>query len=203
MSATGLFGPISGRLTDRFGARIIVICGSLLCAAGLLFTSLVPSLYLMFLTYGVIFGCGESFVYIALYEIVPRYFVKYRSLATGLLTMSVGGALVVMSPVCQALLTAFGWRGTFAGLGCTVFIAFFLGWFLDPNVESKETDAAFEGREEYQDQQNRGMLDFSVWRSSAFVVLTVSSLIFYLGHSTPPIHLVSISLIFHNLTLGL
>ena len=106
--------------------------------------------------------------------------------------MSVGGALVVMSPVCQALLTAFGWRGTFAGLGCTVFIVFFLGWFLDPNVESKETDAAFEYRKESQDQQHTGILDFSMWRNSDFVVLTVSSLIFEMGHYMPPIHLVSI-----------
>ena len=106
--------------------------------------------------------------------------------------MSVGGSLVVMSPVCQALLTAFGWRGTFAGLGCTVFIVFFLGWFLDPNVESKETDAAFKDCKESQDQQNRGMLDFSMWRNSAFVVLTASSLIFYMGHTMPIVHLVSI-----------
>ena len=53
----------------------------------------------MFLTYGGIFGFGFSLVFIAVFEIVPRYFVKYRSMATGIIAMSTGGALVVMTPV--------------------------------------------------------------------------------------------------------
>lgn len=193
MAAAGLFGPISGRLTDHFGARVMVVCGSLLCTAGLLFTSLVPSLYLIFLTYGGIFGIGSSFVYIATFEIVPRYFVKHRSLATGLIAMGTGAGLVVMSPICHALLTAYGWRGAFRGLGGTVFIVFFLGWALDPNVASEKTDEAFEESEKSQVRQKRGMLDFSMWRNNTYVVLNITAFIVYTGHIMPPLHFVSIS----------
>ena len=194
MAASGIFGPLSGRLTDYFGARVLVICGSLLCSTGLLLTSLVPSLYLMFLTYGGIYGCGSSFVYIALFEIIPRYFVKHRSLATGVITMSTGASIVVMSPISQALLTAFGWRGTFRGLGCIVLIVFFLGWALDLNVASENTGAAFEEGEEVEMRQERGLLDFSMWKNSTFVTITILSSFIYLGHSIPPLHFVSISL---------
>ena len=192
MSAGGLYGPLSGRLTNHFGARTVVACGSLLCASGLLLTSLVPSLYLMFLTYGGISGFGFSLVYIALFELVPRYFIKYRSVATGMITMSVGGALLIISPVCEALLAAFGWRGTFAGLGCLVFIVFFTSWVLDPHVASDDIQATAKDGTQSDDKSRKNILDLSMWKNRAFVVLTLSRFVICIGHYLVPIHLVSI-----------
>ena len=191
MSASGLFGPLAGRLTNHFGARIVVACGSLICAGGLLFTSVVPGLHLMFLTYGGIFGFGSSLVYMAIYEIVPRYFVKNRSVATGIITMSVGGALVVMTPVCEALLTAFGWRKTFAGLGCLAFLVFLTSWVFDPNVADDETHAAVKDFKEPIDKHREKVLDLSMWKNRSFVVLNLSQLVIYTGHHLVPLHLVS------------
>ena len=191
MSACGLFGPLSGRLTNHFGARIVVASGSLLSASGLLLTSLVPSLFLMFLTYGGIFGFGLSLVFIAVFEIVPRYFVKYRSVATGIITMSTGGALMVMTPVCEALLRALGWRGTFGGLGCLVFIVFFISWLIDPNVASDEAHTVVEHGKESNDKHQK-ILDLSMWKNKSFAVLTLSHCVIYTGHYVVPLHLVSI-----------
>ena len=186
MASAGLFGPVAGRLTDRFGARAVVISGAVLSTIGLLLTSLVPSLYLMLLTYGGIFGCGSSLVYIAVFEIVPRYFVKRRSLATGLVTMSVGAGLLVMSPVCQALIDAFGWRGAFRGMTCIVFIIFFIGWVLDPNVASDQAKKIVEEPEE-----SRQILDLTMWKNITFVVISIAGVFVYIGHSIPPILFVS------------
>ena len=191
MAAAGLFGPVAGRLTDRFGARAVIISGAMFSAIGLLLTSLVPSLYLMLLTYGGIFGCGSSLVFIAVYEIVPRYFVKRRSLATGLVTMSVGAGLLVMSPVCQALIDAFGWRGAFRGMTCFVFIIFFIGWTFDPNVASEEAEKIVEERGESKAGQSNRILDLTMWKNITFVVLNITSIFVYIGHSIPPILLVS------------
>lgn len=191
VASTGLFGPVAGRLTDRFGARAVVISGAVLSTIGLLLTSLVPSLYLMLLTYGGIFGCGSSLVYIAVYEIVPRYFVKRRSLATGLVTMSVGAGLVVMSPVCQHLIDTFGWRGAFKGMTCIVFTIFFVGWTLDPNVANDEAEETVHESEQSKAWQSSRILDFSMWRNITFVVLNITGMFVYTGHSIPPIHFVS------------
>ncbi|KAJ7374305.1 hypothetical protein OS493_007391 [Desmophyllum pertusum] len=189
LTACGLCGPVAGRLTDRFGARAMVICGALLCAAGLLFTSLVPSLYLMFLTYGGMYGFGSSLVFIAVYAIVPRYFVKRRSLAIGLITVSAGASLLVMSPVCQALLDAFGWRGAFRGLGCIVLIVFLIGWALDPNVASEENEEVSERSKTCKARQSGKILDFSMWTNITFVAITISSSVVFIGHYIPMIHL--------------
>lgn len=190
VASAGLFGPVAGRLTDRFGARAVVISGAVLSTIGLLLTSLVPSLYLMLLTYGGIFGCGSSLVYIAVFEIVPRYFVKRRSLATGLVTMSTGAGLLVMSPVCQALIDAFGWRGAFRGMTCIVFIVFFIGWALDPNVASDQAEKSVQESED-----SRRILDLTMWKNITFVVLNITGVFVYIGHSIPPVLLVSNRLI--------
>ncbi|XP_020616501.1 monocarboxylate transporter 10-like isoform X2 [Orbicella faveolata] len=182
VASAGLFGPVAGRLTDRFGARAVVISGAVLSTIGLLLTSLVPSLYLMLLTYGGIFGCGSSLVYIAVFEIVPRYFVKRRSLATGLVTMSTGAGLLVMSPVCQALIDAFGWRGAFRGMTCIVFIIFFIGWALDPNVASDQAEKSVQESED-----SRRILDLTMWKNITFVVLNITGVFVYIGHSIPPV----------------
>ena len=193
IAATGLFGPVAGRLTDCFGARVVVICGSLMSAAGLMLTSLVPNLYLMLLTYGGMSGFGSSLIYISIFEIVPRYFIKHRSLATGLITMSTGASLVVMSPVCQALVDLFGWRGAFRGMGCFVSIIFFIAWTLDPNVANEEAEVAVEETQPFKSRQTCRILDFSMWGNVAFVVLCVTSFFVFIGHTIPTVHFVSSS----------
>ncbi|KAJ7374268.1 hypothetical protein OS493_007349 [Desmophyllum pertusum] len=172
LTASGICGPVAGRLTDRFGAR-----------------PMFPVFYLMFLTYGGMYGFGSSLVYIAVYVIVPRYFVKRRSLAIGLITVSAGASLLVMSPVWQALLDAFGWRGTFRGLGCIVLIVFFIGWALDPNVASEENEEVSERSKTCKARQSGKILDFSMWTNITFVAITISSSVVFIGHYIPMIHL--------------
>ena len=189
IAASGLFGPVAGRLIDRFNARAVVISGALLCVGGLFLTSLVPDLYLLFLTYGGMYGFGSCLVYISCYVIVPKYFVKRRSLAIGLVSVSTGATLLVMGPVTQALKDAFGWRGAFRGLGCTVIVVFFLSWVLDPRVAIDESEKAA-ARSSPQTPKSK-ILDFSMWRNATFVVFTVSTSVTYIGQHIPTIHLVS------------
>ena len=191
MASSGLFGPIAGRLTDCFGARAVVVCGSLMSAAGLLLTSLVPNLYLMLLTYGGIFGFGSSLIYISIFEIVPRCFIKHRSLATGLITMSTGASLVVMSPVCQALIDAYGWRGAFRGMSGCALVIFVMGWTLDPNVACEEAGESVEETKPSKTKETSKILDLSMWRNITFVVLAISSFFVFIGHTIPIVHLVS------------
>ena len=191
MASSGLFGPIAGRLTDRFGARAVVVCGSLMSATGLLLTSLVPNLYLMLLTYGGIFGFGSSLIYISIFEIVPRCFIKHRSLATGLITMSTGASLVVMCPVCQALIDAYGWRGAFRGMSGCALVIFVMGWTLDPNVAREEAGESVEETKPSKTKETSKILDLSMWRNITFVVLAISSFFVFIGHTIPIVHLVS------------
>lgn len=191
LAALGLFGPISGRLTVKFGARVVVVFGSVFVAVGLLLTSFVKSLFLMFLTYGGIFGFGTSLVYIALFDVVPQYFLKHRTIVTGLLAMSTGGGMVVMIPICQALLNAYDWRGAFRGLACIALIVFFLGWALDPSLVREQTEKPDEMHQNSRKQWRKRILDFSMWQNTSFVIFVIVGSFIHLGHISSPLHLVS------------
>lgn len=189
LAALGLFGPISGRLTVKFGARVVVVFGSVFVAVGLLLTSFVKSLFLMFLTYGGIFGFGTSLVYISLFDIVPQYFLKHRTMVTGLLAMSTGGGMVVMIPICQALLNAYDWRGAFRGLACIALIVFFLGWALDPSLVREQIQKPDEMHQNSRKQWRKRILDFSMWQNTSFVIFVIVGSFIHLGHISSPLHL--------------
>ena len=58
-----LCGPIASSLCQRFGYRIVAAVGGLIAALGLLLTSFTNSLYLIYLTYSVLWGFGSSLNY--------------------------------------------------------------------------------------------------------------------------------------------
>lgn len=83
MMGIGIYGPLIARLYRRFGARAISFVGTIICAVSLAVTSKVTNLYLMYLTYGLLFGFGSGGIYLVTYIVVPRYFKKWRSLSLG------------------------------------------------------------------------------------------------------------------------
>ena len=68
-----LFGPVTSALCERFGCRLVGACGALLAALGLLLTSFVDKLYLIALTYSVMWGIGSSLNYAPTMIILGEY----------------------------------------------------------------------------------------------------------------------------------
>ena len=108
MMGIGIYGPVIGRLYHRFGARIVSFFGLIICAVSLVITSWISNLYVMYFTYGALFGFGSCGVFLVTFIAMPRYFVKWRSLSLGLIAMGPGGGLFIMSPIVQALFESFG-----------------------------------------------------------------------------------------------
>lgn len=102
-----------GVLCDRFNHCSVAVSGSLIATAALAVTSQAPNLTTMYSTFDLIFGFGSCCIFFFVLIIMPRYFIKRRSLAAGLVLMGPGGGLIVMSPIIQALLSVSTWRVTF------------------------------------------------------------------------------------------
>ena len=115
VAGAGLFGPVTAKLIDRFGCRVVTIAGALKYAVGLITTSQASSIDVIFLTYSVIFGFGNSCVYTSVFVIVPKYFHKWRPDVIGMISAGPAAGVFVMSPIVQALLDRFGWRGAYIG----------------------------------------------------------------------------------------
>ena len=106
-------GPLTSALVNQLGCRLTAIIGGLSCVSGLLLSSLASSVYIMFVTYSVLFGFGGSCLYLSSYVITSQYFVKNHSIATGITASGSGLGVLSLAPMLQALLDSFDWRKTY------------------------------------------------------------------------------------------
>ncbi|KAI9003046.1 major facilitator superfamily domain-containing protein [Hyaloraphidium curvatum] len=175
-----LFGPIAGTVSAYFGPRPVVLVMVTVQALGLIIASLAPSVALMLVFQGLVFGLGECFVYIAGIAALQQYFLKRRGLAIGLAVSGSGFGGLALSSVTQILIDNLGIPWTLRTLGLALLgVGLVGGALMRPRVPS--------GRQAHKEAGVRLLpkLDFSVFRNKYFVVLYVSSAISNFGYFVP------------------
>jgi len=58
-----LFGPLVSGLALRYGCRVVGCAGGIISALGLLLTSFANSIYVIYVTYSLLWGLGSSLCY--------------------------------------------------------------------------------------------------------------------------------------------
>uniref|UniRef100_A0A5S6QQN6 MFS domain-containing protein n=1 Tax=Trichuris muris TaxID=70415 RepID=A0A5S6QQN6_TRIMR len=114
-----LVGPIAGGCMNRFGARVVIIVGSVALSTGCVLSAWVDSLDTMMITFGLIGGIGAGLTYIPAVVFVGYYFERKRAIATGIAMAGSGVGAVVMPPIYAMVIEEYTWRGAmliFAGL---------------------------------------------------------------------------------------
>jgi MFS family permease len=119
MGAAGFFW---GALSDRFGARPVVLAGSVLLGAALLLASRATSLPVFQLVYGILVGLSAGAFSAPMMAAVMGWFDTQRSLAVSLVSAGVGVAPMTVSPFVGWLLTSHDWRTTMAIVGIGAWI---------------------------------------------------------------------------------
>jgi MFS family permease len=110
-------GIVSGSATDRFGPKPVLILGGLSLGSGLYLTSLVNSIWVGYLTFGLGVGIGISCGYVPMLTVVGSWFEKHRAAAIGLAVTGVGFGTLFMAPLAANLINKFGWRHTYVIFG--------------------------------------------------------------------------------------
>jgi MFS family permease len=118
---SGVSAVVVGRMADRIGARTVILPGLGIVAALLFSAKAIGSslweLYLFYIAVGVV-GSATTTVPYAL--VVSRWFDRSRGIALGVMMVGLGLGAVVMPVVAQRLIASFGWRNTFAIVGCAM-----------------------------------------------------------------------------------
>jgi len=110
---TGLLGVFAGKLTDRFGPRIVVtVCGFFL-GLGYLLVSQTSTFWQLYLFYGVVVALGMSASVIPLQSTVARWFVRRRGAMNGIVISGIGMGMVVVPPVANWLISSYSWRTSY------------------------------------------------------------------------------------------
>nr|XP_006817454.1 PREDICTED: monocarboxylate transporter 12-like [Saccoglossus kowalevskii] len=103
--------PLVSSLNKKFGTRVVVVTGGIISSIGLLLSSFANSVYVLYVSYGIIGGFGIGLAYGPSIVIVGQYFNKRHALANGLVYAGVGIGLIIFPPIYQLLINKYGWRG--------------------------------------------------------------------------------------------
>jgi MFS family permease len=106
----GLLSIISGRLSDRFGPRIVVTVGGIILGSGYLLMSRISNLWQLYLFYGIIVAVGSSAMYAPLVAMLARWFFKRRGLMAGIGISGIGFGIGVVPMIANQLIISFNWR---------------------------------------------------------------------------------------------
>lgn len=113
----GLLSVVAGRLTDRFGPRMVVTVCALFLGLGYVLVSQTSTIWQLYLFYGVMVGVGLSGSFVPLASTVARWFVKGRGMMTGIAVSGIGAGILVLPPVANWLIVNYEWRTAYVVMG--------------------------------------------------------------------------------------
>lgn len=108
----GFAGFAWGTLSDRIGARPVVLIASIMLGLGLVIASRATSLLVFQIAYGGLVGGAGGAFFAPLMSTTIGWFDKHRSLAVSLVSIGGGVAPMVVTPFASVLIGAYGWRST-------------------------------------------------------------------------------------------
>ncbi len=118
----GILAIFTGRLSDKYGPRILVTISGLLVGIGFLLMSQIDSLWQVYLIWGLFMGIGGSCCIIPVISTIPRWFAKKMGIAVGITMTGFGLGAVISPPLAQWLISAYDWRQAFIILGLITLI---------------------------------------------------------------------------------
>ena len=115
----GLTTFVAGKMSDRYGPRIVVLVGSIILSVGFVLGGFVQSKWGLYLTYGLVAGFGGGLVYLPPIATAPKWWPDRRALATGFAVVGLGLGSFIMAPLATAIITDpdLGWRYVFIYVG--------------------------------------------------------------------------------------
>ena len=118
----GLAQPITGAVADRFGARLVIVLGGLLYAAGLTLMALSDTPWSLSVSAGVLIGIGLSGTsFSVLLGVVGRALPpEQRSLGMGIAAAAGSFGQFIMLPGSLGLISLLGWSAALLALGLLV-----------------------------------------------------------------------------------
>lgn len=144
---TAIFSPFCGGLIDRYGARRVMLIGTVCSAAlGMMLTQ-AETLWQFYLIFSLLFVSTVSNTYIPVAAVVARWFVKLRGVATGIAMLGLGFGGGIAPLIAESMMREDGWRHAFGVMSIGLLTALIpIGiWVRNPDPGEEEAYAALQG----------------------------------------------------------
>jgi MFS family permease len=127
----GVLSPVVGMLVDRLGPRRIMLGGAAVLGVACVLASRIGSLWSLYAVIGVLAAIGLCAVsWVPSGTLIARWFAERRGSVLGLAFSGMGAGVLVVGPLAQWLITAYGWRAAYTILGLgTLAVLLPLIWF--------------------------------------------------------------------------
>jgi len=117
MLITGPFSILAGRLSDRYGPRLLVTASGIITGVALIFMSQISALWHVYLIYGVAVAIGGGGCVVPLTSTIPRWFKQRRGAALGLTWTGIGLGGIIAPMLSQWLISDYDWPTAYIVLG--------------------------------------------------------------------------------------
>ncbi|KAK6196068.1 hypothetical protein SNE40_001363 [Patella caerulea] len=131
-SMFALSGFVGSIIINIFNVRTCVVLSGLMSLIGFGLSSLVTDFKLLFLTFGLIAGCGQAMALTGSMVVVGYYFKERTGMATGIVTSGAGVSLLVFPHLTQYLIDTYNLQDTFLLLGAIGFHSVVCGALMRP-----------------------------------------------------------------------
>lgn len=111
---------LAGALTDRGSPRSLAVASAASAGAGLGLTSAAPSVAVVALGYGGLFGLASGLGYVTVVTVASTRFGPRRGFALGIVVGAYAAGPIVVGPAATLSIDALGWRATAAMLAVAV-----------------------------------------------------------------------------------
>ncbi len=116
----------TGKLSDRYGPRIVVTCCGFCLGSSYLLMSQVQMVWQIYIIFGVLTSIGTACALVPLLSTIARWFASTRGLMSGIAAAGVGVGTLLLPPLCSYSIASLGWRTSYMiiGLGVLILIVF-------------------------------------------------------------------------------
>lgn len=176
-----------GALSDRLGARIVVLAGSALLGLALILASRTTTLASFQLVYGTMVGLAAGAFFPPMIAAATAWFETRRGLAVSLVSVGVGVAPMTVSPFAAWLVSAYDWRTAMMVIGIASWVL-----LLPAGLLVRQPPAAADDGAAREPANEAG--DFSAaaaFRTPQFAILAGTFFLCCAAHSGPIFHMVS------------
>jgi MFS family permease len=182
--ALGVGSFLWGTLSDRWGARPVVVAGGSLLGLGLVLSSRATELAWFSATFGGLVGLAVGAFYAPLTSTVTRWFAAKRGLAVALVSAGSGIGTFLIAPLVRWLIDVFDWRTAMLLLGDLVWLAIVpLAFLLRPLPAARVAGADV--------SVARDFTLAEVWRAPQFWLIALTHFTCCLAHSGPIFHMIA------------
>jgi MFS transporter, OFA family, oxalate/formate antiporter len=122
LSVFAITMALIGTYVERRGPREVTITGCILTGVGWLLASMVTSITMLSVLFGVIGGIGVGIVYGATIAIAARWFPDRRGLAVGISVFGVGFSTFITANLAGYFISAYGVMNTFRIFGIGIIL---------------------------------------------------------------------------------